>query len=372
MSWRPRVIIAIPVKDEEARIGLCLDMLVRQSADYNVLLLLLNNCTDGTLRICQQFADRFDKITIIECQLEGERACAGEARRLALEHAGAIAGDGVILTTDADAIPEENWVAANLQEIQLGGDIVCGKARLDLADAEQLPRMLRIDEKNEARLMGIQDQIGAMLDPDPFDPWPRHQQHSGASMAIRAATLRRAGGAPHVATGEDRALVERLLLVDAKIRHAPNISVCVSGRLEGRADGGMAATLKRRLQRRDVWTDDRLEPTVDSHRRLLAKLRLRAVVLGREDADLLAEDLLLSTGEMRHALRAQYFGATWAEIQRLSPVLQRRRVAFSNLKREIRQAVALREQLRMELTMPRMTYPLRVNQGKLSSDENAQ
>jgi hypothetical protein len=163
-----------------------------------------------------------------------------------------------------------------------------------------------------------------------------------------------------------------LLLVDAKIRHAPNISVCVSGRLEGRADGGMAATLKRRLQRRDVWTDDRLEPTVDSHRRLLAKLRLRAVVLGREDADLLAEDLLLSTGEMRHALRAQYFGATWAEIQRLSPVLQRRRVAFSNLKREIRQAVALREQLRMELTMPRMTYPLRVNQGKLSSDENAQ
>jgi hypothetical protein len=134
----------------------------------------------------------------------------------------------------------------------------------------------------------------------------------------------------------------------------------------------MAATLKRRLQQRDIFTDERLEPTVDSYRRVLAKLRLSAVTRGQEDPDRFAEDLLIGIGAMRHALRAPYFGASWAEIQRLSPVLQRRRVEFANLRREIRQAIALREQLHTEL-QPQLASLRRQNaQGNQSSDENAQ
>jgi glycosyltransferase involved in cell wall biosynthesis len=372
MSSRPKVIVAIPVKNEEARIGPCLDMLLTQSAQVDEILLLLNNCTDGTLRICQDYAGRTGKLRIIECTLAGKLASAGEARRLVFQYAALSAGDGIILTTDADTLPGQHWVEANLQEFERGADIVCGMARLDAADAASLPKALQADEKQEARLMAIQDEIAAILDPDPIDPWPRHQHHSGASLAVRAAILRKAGGAPHVATGEDRALVERLLLVDAKIRHAPQITVQVSGRLDGRADGGMAATLKRRLQQRDVWTDARLEPTVDAYRRILARVRLRNVLRGQENGDVLAEDLLISAGVMRHALRAPYLGACWAAIQRLSPVLQRRRLEFCNLKQEIRQALALREQLQAELTVPWGLHPAEENQSNLSSDENAQ
>jgi GT2 family glycosyltransferase len=372
MSSRPKVIVAIPVKNEEARIGRCIDMLSRQSAPFDEILLLLNNCTDGTLRICQDYARRIGKVRIIECTLSGGLASAGEARRLVFQYAALCAGDGVILTTDADAVPGENWVEANLHEIERGADMVCGMARLEAADIACLPKALQADEKREARLMAIQDEIAAILDPDPIDPWPRHQHHSGASLAVRAASLRKAGGAPHVATGEDRALVERLMLVDAKIRHAPQITVQVSGRLDGRAHGGMAATLKRRLQQRDIWTDARLEPTVDAYRRILAKSRLRNVLHGKENADILAEDLLIGPAVMRNALRAPYLGAAWAAIQRLSPVLQRRRLEFCNLKREIRQALALREQLQAELTAPCGLHPAPENEGNLASDENAQ
>jgi len=40
---------------------------------------------------------------------------------------------------------------------------------------------------------------------------------------------------------------KKLRLVDTKIRHAPEVSVSVSGRLKGRAAGGMADMIRRRL-----------------------------------------------------------------------------------------------------------------------------
>jgi len=346
------IIVAIPVKDEEARIGACIGALIAQTVPCGQLVLLLNNCTDGTLAACQAAARMYPWIMILERRLEGELACAGEARRLVLDYAAAISGDGVVLTTDADARPDPFWIANNMFEFARGADVVCGAAAMDPADCGGLPRGLHFDELRENFLLQLLDEISALVDGDLVDPWPRHQQHSGASIALRAAVLRRAGGAPRVASGEDRALVERLMMVDAKIRHAPNIVVHVSGRLEGRAAGGMAATLKRRADRRDELMDERLEPAVDAFRRALARSRLRAVRLRLADAAALARDLLVEHAVIEDIIRMRYFGAGWAELQRRSPVLQRRRVAFADLARETRQALALRDQLREDVASP--------------------
>jgi GT2 family glycosyltransferase len=340
------IVIAIPAKNEEARVGACIDALAAQTVPFTRLVLLLNNCTDATLPICRQRQAYVENLEILNVTLPRGKASAGEARRLALEHAAAVAGGGVILTTDADAQPERNWIEQNLEAFAAGADAVCGKAALDLADAGAIRQGLHFDDLRERFLLGLLDEISACIDPDPADPWPRHQQHSGASIAVRAAALRKAGGPPGVPNGEDRALIERLRQVDARIRHAPDICVPVSGRLDGRAEGGMAAAIKRRTSRQDALTDEALEPTVDAYRRVLARARLRGVFAGAGGQAALAKDLLIEPRAMQAALDTEYFGTAWGNVQQASPVLQRRRVAFADLARETRHALRMRNDIR--------------------------
>ncbi len=351
MSASLQTVVAIPVHNEEQHLASCLQALAAQSHPADAILLLLNNCTDASLEICHREREFNARLHIVECQLNRNEASAGEARRLAFAQAERLAPDGVILTTDADATVPATWIEDNLEELAHGRDGVCGMAIIDPADnlpADSLvtfPR-LAFDDMRETLLLSLHDEIAAMVDPDPCDPWPRHQQNSGASIAVRADALRRAGGAPRIATGEDRALIARLALVDARIRHAPQIQVTVSGRLQGRAAGGMAATLARRHECQDRLTDDALEPTVDAYRRVLSRLRLRRIMAGQTPWQTLATDLLIAPEAMQAALQAPHFGQAWTRIQQTSAILQRRRVTFLDLARETRQALALRDHLR--------------------------
>ncbi len=343
------VVVAIPVRDEEERITACLDALHRQTVAPCAIVLLLNNCQDGTLAICTARQANWPQLHIVERELRGALASAGEARRLALEIAAELAGNGVILTSDADSIAPPHWVEANIREIAKGAEVVCGTAAVDPVEALLVTQDMHHDYLDECACFDLLDEVDAILNPDPADPWPRHQQNSGASIAVRAAAFRHAGGAPAVASGEDRALVQRLRLIDARIRHAFGISVTVSGRLEGRAAGGMAEAMKRRLQKRDAFTDDRLEPATDAYRRSLAKAACRAAWLGQRGAKALAEELLVAPTIMECLLSVPFFGAAWAEIQHHSPVLkQRRRVRYEDLPRETMHAKLLRDQLLLE------------------------
>ena len=343
--FRCPVVGTIPVKNEEAQIGACLQSLYSQTRALDRLVLLLNDCTDSTADICRQFQRRFHGIEIHEVTLKGPLASAGEARRRALELAGGNGREAIILTTDADAVLPPSWVEQNVWEIAAGADAVCGMAEIHLQDAAMIPRALHEDDRRETFLLSILDEMMSILAPDRFDPWPRHQQQSGASIAVRSSALDFAGGPPRVTSGEDRALIEQLRLIDARVRHAPGISVQVSGRLEGRAAGGMAETIKRRLVCQDDLTDATLEPAVDAYRRAMARASLLAAWGQKIDGMDLARDLLIDPGEMRTILHAEFFGRAWNRLQAVSPVLQRRRVAFAELPREIAIALELREKL---------------------------
>jgi GT2 family glycosyltransferase len=203
------------------------------------------------LAICSQFSTQRSGIEIVEETLEGGLASAGEARRRAFQCASQTERESLILTTDADAVPEHSWIEKNILEMQAGADVVCGTVQISPQDALRIPSALHDDQERESYLLSTLDEISYLLNPDPFDPWPRHQQRSGASIAVRSKVLESVGGAPAVAAGEDRLLIERLRLVDARIRHAADIAVQVSGRLEGRAAGGMAETIKRRISCQD-------------------------------------------------------------------------------------------------------------------------
>ena len=98
--------------------------------------------------------------------------------------AGWLRPGGFLLISDADGRVSPNWLAANLAALRAGADAIAGRAELDPADAGQIPARLHEDDARECAYDQLLDQTHALLDPDPFDPWLRHTEHSGASLAV--------------------------------------------------------------------------------------------------------------------------------------------------------------------------------------------
>jgi len=344
----PRVIVAIPVRNEEAHIGRCLQALDEQvDATADRIVLLLNCCTDGTDSAVRKLKPYLSTtVDIIERNLRGTQATAGFARSLAMRYAAdTLADQDILLTTDADGVVAPNWIAANLAAMNMGADAVCGRAVLDPNDAHLIPPHLHEDDARERRLSGLLDEIASMLDPDPYDPWPRHCEDSGASIAVRVSAWRRAGGMPSVPCGEDRAFIAKLRNIDLRVRHAPEAVVTVSGRTQGRANGGMADTIRRRMIQQDEFTDAALEPAADRYRRVLLRHEARRLWINqRASMDALMAAVDLPPRTFRAALGAPFFGQAWAMLERASPALTSRRVRFVELEAEIELALQLRKQ----------------------------
>jgi GT2 family glycosyltransferase len=335
------VVVAVPVCNEAERIGDCLRALALQDGTTrHAILAFLNNCDDGTAAIVEQVRPSLPcALHIIQHEFTPSQANAGHARRAAMDHAAALAGaGGVILTTDADGRVGPDWISNNLAAIEAGADAVCGRAIIDPLEAAQIPDALHADDALECAYADLLDEIHATLDPDPADPWPRHTEHSGASIAVTCEMFRRAGGVPAVPIGEDRALLDALRRIDARIRHAPDVSVVVSGRTVGRAAGGMADTMRRRMIVQDALCDDRLESAAHCATRAWARGQLRLAWSGRIDrqacADQLAAELRLDPTKLARWMTLTHFGAAWELVGHFSPVLAWQPVARAMLAAE--------------------------------------
>lgn len=345
------VVVAIPAKNEADRIAACLLAFTQQTIKPDAVLLLVNNSTDGTEISARSLAKSLPYELFPVCHhFPAQIADAGHARGLAMHYAAGLAGgDGVLLTTDADAIVAPDWVERSLLAVQSGADVACGRVELDAVEAALIPAHLHADDALECELIQLLDRIAFMLDPEPADPWPRHTEAAGASLAVTVAAFTLAGGIPPVSAGEDRAFVAMLARMDARIRHDPTIKVTVSGRTIGRAPGGMADTIRRRMHRQDELTDDSVEPAADAYRRFDFRRRVR---LARRDQRAgilhpteLAADLGISEPMLVRALSGRYFGEAWAEIEANSPFLSRRRVTFAELPKQIAYARELLAQI---------------------------
>jgi glycosyltransferase involved in cell wall biosynthesis len=340
MQIRP-VVIAVPAKDEAAHLPACLHALTHQQGERrHTILILVNNSGDDSLDVVHRFAAT-SSIRILgeDVVLTGAAATAGGARRAAMQRAADLAGaNGIILTTDADGRVAPDWLAANLNALAVGADAVAGRAVIDPEDEKLIPDALLAADARECTYAALLDELAARIDPDPADPWPRHDEHSGASIAVTVEAFRRVGGIPAMPMGEDRAFFRQLQRIDARIRHAPEVQVVVSGRIEGRAAGGMADTIRRRLVCPDVFLDDRLEPARDALVR--SRLRRQARLLWADpartqaEADDLAHALRLPRLSVRTSLSSQLFGAAWNDLETESPRLRRRRVAAAAVMHE--------------------------------------
>lgn len=333
---RKETVVAIPVRDEEKRIGNCLAALSRQTIGANHLILLLNNCTDNSAVAINCFAQSTRYLHVIQCSLPAWHASAGVARSMAMDLAATLVDDGVILTTDADAEVPENWIESNLAAIEAGADAVCGMAVIDPFEALMIPAHLHEDDAREVAYGQLLDEIESVILPDAADPWPRHTEDSGASIAVSTPIFRRVGGMPCIAAGEDRGLIRSLRGVDARVRHDPSIKVIVSGRFEGRAQGGMADTIRRRMVQQDEFTDERIESALAAFRRFQLKRRFKALreKPNEPESRLLARRLAIYPEKLGRTVHAAHFGTGWHLIEQESPILKRERIRFQDLPRE--------------------------------------
>ncbi len=169
----------------------------------------------------------------------------GSARRLAMDRAADIVnGRGVILSTDADAVPSSNWVDANLFEVDSGADLVGGHIVGDPLEEALLGPGFRRRASQHLHYLKLVDRARAIADPSSHDPWPRHHDHTGASLAVKSDVYVAVGGIPEIPCHEDVRFVDRACRAGFRLRHALNVRVTVSARLDGRAAGGMADCLR--------------------------------------------------------------------------------------------------------------------------------
>jgi hypothetical protein len=362
---RPDVVVAVPVKDEEERIVACVASLANQ-IDVDLasvaVILLLNNCSDGTAERIRALAPELPlAVHLREVDLPAPYANAGWARRLAMEAAAELVNaDGLILTTDADTQVECDWVAANQREIASGVDAVAGYVIADPYELMQLPPEILERGSLEWEYQQLAAELEARADPQGCDPWPRHNQNCGASAAITARAYRLIGGLPPRPVGEDRALFQSLRRVDGRIRHSLEVQVITSARIDGRALGGLSDAIRLRGEP-DHPCDEMLEVAVVTLRRALWRAQLRTLWRHGRETGLASTPwparLGISERDFRRAAERRHFGEFWTELEALSPRLKRQLVTGAQLKRELRRMRRLVESARSRDRRPQPSPP---------------
>ncbi len=249
-----RIAVAIAARDEAETIVDCVAALLAQASclpvpDRLSVHVLANNCRDATVERLRRAFGGHPALHIGEVSLLDDYAHAGWARRLAMDAAAAFLRrpDDLLLATDADTIVAPHWLHRTLPYFANGFDAVAGFALVRRADW----RGLDPEQDRRLRLLGQYFLLLSYLRRDraeASDRWPNHGYEGGASIAMTAAMYAATGGCPTCAVAEDRALFEAVRRCGGKVRHALDVKVFTSGRLNGRAAGGMADTIRR-------WSD---------------------------------------------------------------------------------------------------------------------
>jgi len=253
-SSQVRLTVIVPVRNEAHQLVDTLEALRKQqdvskrpisAALYDVLL-LANNCTDASFDVATRYQQQYPdfQLHIAQIQLPPDKANIGTVRRILMDEAcrrltSVGQSDGIIASTDGDTVVDSRWVYNIMLEMAKGNDAVGG-------------RILTRPDQSNVRLFHLRDvmyrtlvaKAEAQFDPCLHDPWPRHFQHFGASIAVTCRMYQRVGGLPETPYLEDEAFYRALLRVDAKIRKSPHVKVYTSTRLQGRVAVGFSEQLR--------------------------------------------------------------------------------------------------------------------------------
>jgi glucosyl-3-phosphoglycerate synthase len=253
-------VIVIPARDEELRIGACLDAVAHQTLArerYEVIV-VLDACRDDTAGVVRDAAQR---LGLHVRTVDGRGTGAGAARRAGMDEACVRLLDagrplGLIACTDADSRPAPDWLERQLAHVAAGARAIAGLIELDEEEASSLPTgvMERREREANTRLRRVRS----------TEPDAAHHHFAGASLGVTAQTYREVGGIEPLAALEDAGFAMRLAAHGIPILRASDVRVRTSARSDGRANRGLAVDLavsrwyERRRYRADQFSPDRL------------------------------------------------------------------------------------------------------------------
>lgn len=235
-----RASVVVPARDEEERIGACLDALATQvgvePGAYEVIV-VLDACADGTGEAVDAARARWPQLAL--WTLPGPGRGAGPARAVGMDAACARLesvgrGDGLLASTDADSTAAPDWLARQLEALAGGAEAIGGEILLDPIDSRALPAgVLRRREDDLAARTRLASRRGPA----------EHAHFSGASLGLTPRAYRRAGGLGRLAALEDQQLEDRLAAAGVRIHRLRPVRVTTSARTDGRAERGLARDL---------------------------------------------------------------------------------------------------------------------------------
>jgi hypothetical protein len=312
--------IVVPARDESVRIEKCLSALTSQvdsqrrpidPARYEAIV-LANNCQDETAAQARAFGVRHPRLAlhVVEINFPPERSYVGCARKLLMDEACRrlfLLGrpDGVIVSTDADSFADPGWLAGIIREVAAGAEAVGGRIVADRDERLLLHSSAELTYLRQVAYDFLIAELEDLIDPDPFDPFPRHFNHLGASLAVTAGLYAQIGGLPDVLEDEDKALYKAILRSGARFRHSLDVRVTTSARLDGRVENGFSAGLRHFGSLGQQSQRLLVESAPASEIRLRARRALRG--LSRD----VQQDRLITSSQVRPVARSLGISSSW-------------------------------------------------------------
>ncbi len=330
-----KISIVVPARNEARNIRKTLDALRLQTdisgtclnpGNYEVLL-LVNNSSDQTFAVAKNYQKKYPgfALNIAEVFLSVKKANIGYVRRVLMDEAYrrlTLIGnqEGIIASTDGDTQVDACWVYHILKEINSGCDAVGG-------------RILTRSNRTTARVYHLRDvtyrsllaRAESLIDPEEHDPWPRHFQYFGASMAVTCPVYQQVGRLPQVPYLEDNAFHQALQRMDVRIRKTPLVKAYTSTRLSGRVAVGFSEQLKKWSGYIKYGHAQEVEP-VDAwlikfkSKRILRECRdayLKDGFYDREQFEIAAGYLLVKPDWLhKELITTPYFGHLWEKVRK--------------------------------------------------------
>ncbi|WP_159099545.1 glycosyltransferase [Alloyangia pacifica] len=252
--------ITVPARNEAERIVPCLEAARMALRGRGGIVVVVNGSDDATFPRARDWFEATGTAGLLIDLADTPEGGVGAVRRQAVAAAAPrLASRGVVLTTDADSRVLPDWLDTNLSELTRA-DLICGSVLPDRDEFAQLPPIIAQRGAAEGEYVGLTLALRALIDPLAHDPAPCGLGAAGASLAFRMPLYTDTGGIPALPGNEDRAFAALAEGRGWRVRHSPDVRVSTSCRLDGRAPGGMAEALARRISDPDPMVDSALEP----------------------------------------------------------------------------------------------------------------